>query len=428
MSTPRSKGALSGLSLEKPKVKVRKGPLWAGPESPEPNGGITFSLLCRFLSCRERFRLTVVEGLKATEQFNHRIEYGNMWHVCEEFHAEGQAWEGPLRDYAQELCKKYPLKQEEIEHWYCVCAVQFPVYVDYWAKHPDVENRKPLFQEQVFHVPYKLPGSGRTVYLRGKWDSTDFVTDKRVGIWSQENKTKGEIDIEQIRRQLTFDLQTMMYTIALEEGLCPTCRGMWTPEKAKFLDESPELCPNCSGKPLEPFVRNRDWSPPKGFPTTPIKGVRYNIVRRPLSGGEGTIVQKKGSKNVPAETKDQYYERVRGVIDGTGVNSKGENYAGPSHFFIRWNTEITPTDIQRFKEQCFNELLEALCNWWAYITGQPVTGHLQDCLIGFGQSWRHPFGVRNILDEGGSSDYDNYLETGSTVGLRKVDNLFPELQ
>ncbi len=56
------------------------GPLWKGPEV----DGITFSLLSRFIACPERFRILVTEGLQPHDEFNHRIEYGNMWHTCEE--------------------------------------------------------------------------------------------------------------------------------------------------------------------------------------------------------------------------------------------------------------------------------------------------------------------------------------------------------
>ena len=35
--------------------------------------------------------------------------------------------------------------------------------------------------------------------------------------------------------------------------------------------------------------------------------------------------------------------------------------------------------------------------------------------------------VYNVLDEGGSSDLDAYLESGSEAGLQRIENLFPEL-
>lgn len=168
---------LKGRAIPKPRTK-RTGPLWKGPEQ----DGITFSMLTRFLSCRERFRLYAIEGLRPVEQFNHRIEYGQMWHVCEEAVARdplppdhmGSPWFQALMVYCKELCRKFPLSQDQVDHWYNVCKVQFPLYVDYWSQHPDVINRVPLLQEQVFDVPYKLP-SGRIVRLRGKWDSVDLV-------------------------------------------------------------------------------------------------------------------------------------------------------------------------------------------------------------------------------------------------------------
>ena len=87
--------------------------------------------------------------------------------------------------------------------------------------------------------------------MRGKWDSVDYIG-KRV--YLQENKTKGDIDEQAIRHNLHFDLQTMLYMTALTEEL--------EPQK--------------------------------------IAGVRYNVIRRPLSGGKGSIRPhaEKNSKNM----------------------------------------------------------------------------------------------------------------------------------
>lgn len=353
----------------------RTEPVWKGPEQ----DGVTYSMLCRFLCCRERFRLLVVEGLKPIEQFNHRIEYGQMWHVCEEAFAKG--WKAGanlqiLTEYCQDLCKKYPLQQEQIDHWYNVVKVQFPLYVEHWAKHPDVVARQPLLQEQVFDVPYKLP-SGRTVRLRGKWDSVDLVgKGKDAAIWLQENKTKGDIREEQLQRQLTFDLQVMTYLVALQS-----------------------------------HYDKMGWAA-RG----PIAGVRYNVIRRPLSGGKGTIVRHKPSKSNPAgETKEHFYGRVRELIE-----------AEPEYYFMRWNVEVTPTDVLRFRGMCLDPVLEQLCDWWNHVRAagsQVFMMNYQPAL-----HWRHPFGVYNVLDEGGSTDLDEYLISGSEAGLRRVDELFPELK
>ena len=79
-----------------PKVKRSKvepigGRIWDGPEE----DGITQSLLSRFLVCRERFRILVVDGLKPVDQFSSRIEYGQMWHLCEENLAAGNDYLDP---------------------------------------------------------------------------------------------------------------------------------------------------------------------------------------------------------------------------------------------------------------------------------------------------------------------------------------------
>ncbi len=406
----------------------RKEPLWRGPEV----DGITFSLLSRFLQCRERFRLHVVEGLRPNPQFNHKIAYGEMWHVCEEAHAkqEGsgkgcgiQLWPHFLTNYAQGLCKKYPQDQGQIDHWHRVCRTQFPLYVEYWRNHPDTAARTPLLQEQVFDVPLTLP-SGRTVRLRGKWDSVDLVMPGKCncgadrsgpsaeahspscpagiahtvtgkgpqgGIWLQENKTKGDIRPSQVQRQLRFDLQTMLYLVAFG-----------TPKKGH----------SAAGRDVEGWTYGAE-----------IKGVRYNVVRRPLSGGKGTIVRHKATKNHPEETKDQFYTRMAEYIR-----------AEPGEYFMRWNVEVSAADVARFRRECLDPVLEQLCDWWGWISNVSDHFAVEETFLDGRRAaynpihWRHPFGCYNALDEGGSSDLDDCLETGSEVGLCRVDDLFPELK
>jgi len=351
-------------------------------------------MLTRFLTCRERFRVHYIEGIKPVERFNHRTDYGTMWHLCEEALARGSnknnhrdQW-ADLTEYCLMLQRKFPLDRENIEHWYNVCRVQFPIYVEHWSKHDDVKKRTPLMQEQVFDVPYKLP-SGRTVRLRGKFDSVDIIDG---GVWLQENKTKGDVDVQQIQRQLTFDLQTMMYLTALNMM-----------DKSKWLGS----------------IDSRHIT----------KGVRYNVVRRPLSGGKGTIVRHKPTKSNPqGESWEDYYKRVEQVIR--------EN---PDHFFARWKTEIMPGDIQRFRKECLDPILEQLCDWYSWVSlsskgdnhgpFSPNDGceNDKDEPVRSSIHWRHPFGAVNTIDEYGASDVDEYINSRSMTGLRRVNTLFEEL-
>lgn len=374
------------------RVTTPAGPLWKGPVE----DGITFSMLTKFLTCRERFRVRYVEGWRPADRFSHRMEYGNMWHVCEEALAGhgNHDWHANLREYTNRLCNRYPMDRKQVAHWYNVCRVQFPLYVEHWSKHPDVTARTPLLQEQVFDVPYALP-SGRTVRLRGKWDAVDLIgKGKAAGVYLQENKTKGDVDHEAIQRQLTFDLQTMMYLVALG-----------TPK------------PGHSGA-------GRDV---KGWPYgVEVKGVWYNVVRRPLSGGKGTIVRHKPTKSNPSgESQEAYYDRLRGIIAEE-----------PGHYFSRYKVEVSPADVTRFRRECLDPILEGLCDWWEWLSmlrdykhDDPFTTPDEgNCGHNVGIHWRHPFGSVNTIDEYGASDVDEYVNTGSTVGLVRADRLFEELQ
>lgn len=346
--------------------KKLKGPLWKGPEV----DGLTQSLLAKFLVCRERFRLLVVEGLQEADTFRHTLEYGQFWHVCEEALAQGKDWETALLSYARELSRRYPTQQEQVEKWYLVCQQQFPVYMDYWKNQLTGQGRKTLLAEELFRVPYRLP-SGRTVVLRGKWDSV-YVLKKRgpdKGVWLQENKTKGQIVEEQVRKQLHFDLQTMFYLVALS-----------------YSEELGDM----------PYT---------------LKGVCYNVIRRPLSGGKHTIRQHKPSKSNPkGESKEEYYKRLRRLMA-----------AEPSHYFMRWYSTVSSQDIERFRREFLDPTLEQLADWWDWVkdSPNPFSSNIH---------WRSPYGVYNVLHRGGSTELDAYLETGSMVGLEKAKTLFQELE
>jgi hypothetical protein len=356
---------LKSQGVKKQKPSMSNGPLWKGPEQ----DGVTQSMLSRFLCCPERFRLLVIEGLRPAPEFSQRMDYGTMWHVCEEHHEED--WIVPLREYCRDLMVKYPTQGQEIDKWYNVCKTQFPIYLEYWAEHADVKQRKVLLPEQVFSVHYDLP-SGRCVRLRGRWDSVDLIgRGKGSGIYLQENKTKGDIVEEQMKRQLQFDLQTMFYLTAL-----------W--EDDVSLEKS-----------------------------APIRGVRYNVIRRPLAGGTGSIRPHQATKTKEAETMADFYARLGSIIREQ-----------PEHFFMRWRAEILPSDVERFKREFLDPTLERLWDWWEWIVADPDAPFRPN---EHGIHYRYPYGVWNPLLEGRSSELDEYLATGSRTGLVKADKLFGEL-
>lgn len=356
---------------------------WDGPENPGKHGGITQSMISRFLADRERFRVHYIEGLVPIREFNHRLFFGECWHICEEVYQKNIKDKGVM--YAvnkavnglvtTELVKfRTDVKvAEQIVKWSELCKKQFPSYVDYWKRHPDMKARKCIHQEHEFHVPYTLP-NGRVVYLRGKQDSTDSVSKK---VWLQENKTKGEIREGKIEIQLKNDLQTMFYVVAL-------------------LTEFPDL-----GSKFE--------------------GVRYNVIRRPLSGGRYTVYPRKAKKpgkkgpGKAAETRDEFYNRVGGLIAGD-----------PAFFFKRWNVPVEGYDIAKFRHTVLDPLLSHICQWYDAMKscmGNPLL------LPNNSIHWQHPYGCYNPLDEGAATPYDDYVQRNFRTGLKhNTETLFPELK
>lgn len=375
----KSKSAVKKLKkrdLDNVHKKMQK-PLWRGPRI----DGVTSGLLSQFLICRERFRVLVVDGLIAKKGFSRPLHYGQMWHECEEALARNRDWVTALRNYSKELAKEFPHDRNEIDKWYNVCLVQFPIYINYWKDHNHTKNRKPLLEEVSFAVPYELD-SGRMVLLRGKWDSVDLVGKQ---VWLQENKTKWDIREQDLTRQLAFDMQTSIYMTALK---------------------------HCIDNGLMPELND---SIPKG---AKLKGVRYNVIKRPLSGGKGSIRPHKATKNKPAETMPEFYARLSETIQ-----------ANVDEFFTRFSVDWSSRDYKRAASMFINPILEALCDWWEWISEHPHDPWSVDVdgKAGSGVHWRTPFGFFNILAQGGNTDLDRYLDEGSMVGLTITNDLFPEL-
>lgn len=310
-----------------------------------------------------------------------------MWHACEEgLSSPGGAWWDKLTAHVSEEMKVHATQRAEIAYWSRICYAQFTEYVKYWREHDDVRNRTPIAQEKVFDVRYPLP-SGRTARLRGKFDAVDVLGASSVFL--QENKTKSELDEVSLQRRMQFDVQSMMYLTVL--GLIQEA-GAWRHwgrcEQAAMLD---------AGR---------------------IAGVLYNVVRRPLSGGKGSIkphaAKTTKKKYVPAETEVEFIERLR----------RDYIAAEPDKWFYRVKCHLATGEVERFKRQFLTPILESLCDWYDWVTSEggrcdPFASSLH---------WRYPFGVYNAIDETGASEYDAFLATGSEAGMSRVTDVFPELK
>lgn len=374
VDTPVGEDLKDRIAVAMVNRRPRTESLWKGPVV----DGVSQSMICRFLVCRERFRIAYVEGLQPFPTLSKPLEYGNMWHICEEYFALGQDWSKPLTEYTKDLHKKFPSQPDEVSRLERICRTQFPVYVNWWKKNSPVVPKTAILSEYVFTEMHTLP-DGREVKLRGKFDRVDSGSTGEF--WLRENKTKSEIDDVKIQRQLKFDLQTMMYLTALMKM-------------------------RKSGK--APFDKKK----------LRLGGVEYNVVRRPLSGGKHSIVQKKPTKKMPkGESTEAFYSRLGGLIKDN-----------PEDFFARWDVGVTENEVYRFQCEFLNPVLTQILDWWEALNlGDPMNPWEYNGGLGNRHHYRTPYGLYNVLLEGGSTDLDEYIETGNRVGLTSVPMLFPEL-
>lgn len=338
--------------------------LWKGPLV----DGITQSMLSRFLVCRERFRLYAIKGFREIEEWDDGLEYGNLFHFCLEEKLAGRNWERSLRKYIRELHKTYPTNTDEVNKWSTLCLHQFKIYLEHLKKTDRrlAVPRRELAQEMKYDVFYDLP-SGRRVRLRGMFDGIHVRGDS---IYLEEHKTKSYIDEQGIAETLDFNFQTMFYHIVLRE-----------------------------------MVKQRTFVFPSKFFIT---GTQYNVIRRPLSS-KYPIRQRK------SETLAQFYKR-----EASNIKNK------PQEYFTNLRAVITSDKVEKFRQQCFDPLLQTISRWYDYMLscdGNPWEEEGSQDL-----HYRSPWGIFNPMFGGFRGPYYDYLSKGHTGSLQDVDTLFRELQ
>ena len=198
-----------------PRVKVRP------PRTPKKprnalwdlyRDGITYSLLCKFDECPERFRKRVVEGWSESG-LQDGMEFGNAFHLCLE--KLPRAPEQVTQDYQAVRYANNsvePHQREDFEKLLAMVEGAVHGHATYWAK--DHETMDWVGKEQTFDVPYHI--DGKVLRLRGKIDGVYREGRDKNRLWIFESKTKSEIDQEGLHRTLRQDLQTMMYCLAVQ--------------------------------------------------------------------------------------------------------------------------------------------------------------------------------------------------------------------
>lgn len=357
-------------------------PLWHGPYK----DGITFSLLCKFIVCRHRFWIKVIEGLGEPDILNEAMEYGNFWHEAEEKFSRKDDWTKAIAKYRDRLVARYPGMEKEIWQLYHICRIQYPLYIQWWEKHSVEITRKPLVEEVSFCVPYTLP-SGRVILLRGKYDC--IYTDM-IKMTLQENKSKTRVDEDGITWTLRQNLQVMIYQVSIRAAV--RFYHKLSTEQKRLL------------APVIDQIR-------KGVKPTESM---YNVIKRPL-GDIYSIKRRQGERD------SEFYD----------VRLHANIRDNPKKYFHRWVVDVTEEHVDEFRSKILDPQLEMLCDWWDSIQGNlfdPWNIWKEGEVVGRNMNhYQAPWGVYNSMWEGFRGDYFEYLAQGRKSGMRRVKTLYPEL-
>jgi len=333
--------------------QVAPSPMWTLEK------GVSFSLLSRFINCRERFRLYAVEGVREHSGSKEQMDFGTYFHELLELHAKYPSLSpgGVSRKAKKKISKSQKAIADLVFNQYC--------------QHYAEDRYHYVAQEQEFFVPYTLP-NGRTVNLVGKSD--EIIGAKDGTLWVQENKTKERFNEYKIESSIPFDLQSLMYCVAIEKL----------------------------------FKR-------------PVTGIVYNVIRKPTHKPakikEKILdpVTKKERTSARKETDKEFLTRLDNVI----AEDRG-------HFFYRWEFALTKEHMTRWRQTTFDPLLTQLCMWWDSVKHDPFSPW--DLPNGDPNPHHHqrPFGVYEPMTLG-TGDFFELITRNRRIGTTSGNKCFSEL-
>jgi ribosomal protein S14 len=181
---------------------------------PSPNwtieDGVSYSLLSKFMACRERFRKYAVEGLREIGKQQKALDFGTYFHKLLEIHAKDQ------RLSASSVIAKVTKSKTSIKSISTFDrSMANMLFEEYLLWYSDIKYNY-IEAEYKFDVNYYLPGIGN-IRLRGKSDELIRWADGKI--WVQENKTKENISEGILDATIPFNLQTLMYVIGVHTQL-----------------------------------------------------------------------------------------------------------------------------------------------------------------------------------------------------------------
>lgn len=276
--------------------------------------GVSSSTLGLFLTCREQFRLEMVEGWRSYHT-PLAFAFGTCGHwIIEQAYAEVDP---PNAAGVRKLVKQYevlwrkeipnPPKyvEEMMQKVFGLAEALMPTYFERWmgdfygkdwypVEHNTAAPEEWIGLEERFRIPFTFD-DGRQTWINGTRDG--LFSDHRNDVFTIDHKFRSVINEDQITDTLPFDLQQMLYL----------------------------------------------WANSQVYPDRKIAGTVMNIVRRP------------GHRQLKGEPDRKFYQRV------------ADDVADPKrwdHFFMRFEMRITSQEITRWFHDQLTPIMNDLRAWW----------------------------------------------------------------
>lgn len=299
--------------------------------------GISHSFMSKWLGCRERARLAHVEGWRP-KGFDVSLEFGNIFHLMKEFY------------YANYRGQR---SFNEVNH-----------IADSYITSKVINNNLTPSQTNELDTLSGLAKITFKEYVKywrdNCWDASNNFNDARTSwVSCEEDFTVPYRLPNGIVVKLTGVIDgTFMHPetgkwMILENK---TKRRIETNQFSELLsqDNQTQLYTLC-------YALKKGVIP---------QGTLYNIIR---------VTSMKPLKNEPAR---DFVERV-----GTDIRSR------PDHYFMRWETSIDSSDIERYKQTTLNPILMGIVRWWETIKKNPQKPFEKEDGSVNEEHWLRPFGV-----------------------------------
>jgi hypothetical protein len=307
----------------------------------DPYGrGISYSFIQKWLGCRERARLAYVEGWQP-KGFRVPLEFGNIFHIMKE-------------EYYIRYPKKVSKKSFEYVFGLADSYIEKKVIKhDLTPNETNDLNTLGALVKETFKEYVKY-------WSTEPWDEFGEVCDDKTKWMSME---------EEFSVPYKLPCGTVVNLLGKIDGtfIHPhTGNYMILENKTKGRIES-DVFSEMLSQDMQTQMYTECFSRHKGVVP---QGTLYNVIR---------VTSMKPRKNEPWQD----------FVDRVGCDIRNR----PDHYFKRWETTLSPIDIEKFKAHTLEPILTGVVEWWESIKKNPLNPWLKDDGSVNEKHWIRPFGL-----------------------------------